>query len=482
MAQSAVAHQGSMGYSLPTYNSLVEGAVAAATPSFFGSGIAKSTINALVVPLLCDIQQTKTCSQNPHVRGRSDFTVGLQPDQTAMQSSFKPYSEPKTQTRDRAQGIRLQGVENGNPQAAIPPRYGPAHRTDKQALARYAALASDPNYLFVLWKGGDHLRPEYVTMARRQRSGISFLDLPGEIRNHIYEYAYDFKKLHIPNYPVSAITNGPPVFNVQGASGVLCRSATDSCFSLLSLCRQTAFEAGTLFNFLATAYIPIHSTWDIFKCYKRLARYSTETLHPVEHTMLAALLHVKDLHLHLHLEASRDHSSDGPIMHLLRVFQHLKGAKYADRWGGQRRKITVHLDHYFADDRRLEVRLQQGSIHNIVTQMGKFEKADFTIAYYIHTGHDTAQVPTAKWRNERVKEFEDLSNRILNYSHIKCIRPEIRGVGRWTELSWPDSFLKAVTTKVSKQSTVWPAYPDSLHGPDRKERRAEFARPISKTF
>lgn len=486
-----------MEYPLPPGNSPERSAVAPATPceSLFGSGplldAVESSTSALVTPPpnpLSVLQQPELAGsesrpQDSHVRERSDSAVGLQLCQIAMQSPSGLYFGSKQDIRTHIQSTKLQSVENRNPQASIPPRYGPAHRDDKDALARYAALTSDSRYKLVFWKCGAHLRPENVTMGRRQRSGVSFLDLPGEIRNQIYKYVFNFKQPHVPNHPARPVKDGKSALRVRGESGTYCVSATASCFSLLSLCRQTAFEAGTLFNFLATAYIPIHPSWDVFQCYQRLTRrIAPQHLHPAEHTVLAAFLRVKDLHLHLHLEARRNYSSDGPIMILLRVLQHLKGAKYTDRWGGQRRNITVHLDHYFADDCRTEVRLQQGSIHNIVTQMGKFEKANFTFAYYIHTGHDATKVPTAKWRNQRVKEFEDLTNRVKNHRNIKCIRPEIRGEGRWTELSWPDFFLEAVTTNASKQSAVWSSYPESLHGPDGMEERAKLLVGRSKTL
>jgi hypothetical protein len=291
-----------------------------------------------------------------------------------------------------------------------------------------------------------HLIREKVTYGLKQHEGPSFLDLPGEIRNKIYHYALGTGTRRVPRCPNTkewANTNKP-----------------DGGCNLLLLCRQIGFEAGTLFSNWATAYIPITIHLDIPNILIRHARDAP--IRPWESTIRSALDETKDLHLHLHLEFVRYYAIQGVFVRLLDTLAYV-AFKRSRCWGEQRRNITVHLDHFLANDWKDTVTHEEGSLWLLINKMGRMTDVDFTLAYYVHTGHEE-KVPSRRWWDIQVDRLEKLVFKCARYSNI-TVRPEIRGVGKWKELSWPKKWQDLVSTDVTPQSKLWPSIGEDFHGP-----------------
>jgi hypothetical protein len=291
------------------------------------------------------------------------------------------------------------------------------------------------------WKGSLHLVPPRG-IAKTQQPGPSFADLPGEIRNEIYIHALGVNHLRVPANIVRKTQDG----HSESAQ-------KDARFNILSVCHQIGFEAGTLFANRTTAYIPVSTSLKLFNIQLRIAK--GRTLTGGEHTIHAALHDVKDLHLHLHFRKSDRYLVQGPIYQLSDMISYLAQAHNipTNSWARNRRKITVHLDQYFAKDWKAYLTSSVG-VHAIVNQMGRGVNIDWTLAYSVDTGSDPNQVPSTEWHATRKAEFDFVAKKVQRYTNIR-LQVEVLGCGKWKDAEMPAEWSRCVTTDVTKQSTIW---------------------------
>lgn len=314
------------------------------------------------------------------------------------------------------------------------------------------------NQRTVKWRKAAHLK-KFFPLGQRQHHGLSFLDLPGEVRDKVYEYALDTSLYRTSYYSHRFYPS----------------TQRDDGFKLLCLCRQVGSEAGELFINKATAYIPILADCDFPKTILALSKNHESFISGHSITTLSALADVRDLHLHLHVDGLCSYRESLLLKTILSNLKLLSAGNNGIRelWSGKQRNITLHLDHFFADDWSVDMPQTGCSIFNIVTHMGKKKDIMWTIRYYIHTGHEKGWVPDEHWHSKRLREFNNLMAWSQLYSNI-TIRPEIYGLGNWEELDWPESWRNAKTTKITLQSKMWSYYPEELHGWDRAGERQAY--------
>ena len=297
------------------------------------------------------------------------------------------------------------------------------------------------------------------------------LDITGNI---IYHYALDLSSTQVPYRQFEKEDDARRKFRVSGNRNILL------------LCRQISFEAGHLFVNQATAYIPVTADFDISHIYDKISRGRENVLSPHQTTIMAAMTDIKDLHIHLHMQKLCQHTEHMLLFRLFEIFRHLMQpcTLTEPRWNGHNRKITVHLDHYYADSWYYHVPQIRCSINHIIARMGKMKETIWTLAYYVHTGHDEGWVPSPSYQQVRTNEFIMLKRLCDGFDNI-TIRPEVRGVGRWEKLVWPENctFANLATTDCTPTNALWEKLDDKYHGPDclherhfLQDRRSEAVR------
>jgi hypothetical protein len=191
--------------------------------------------------------------------------------------------------------------------------------------------------------------------------------------------------------------------------------------------------------------------------------YSEGPLKPSESTILAALTEMRTLHLQIHFERETSSMVYDRLYALSSFVGHIIApcALQAPRWGGERRKVIVHLDHCFPEYRkkfpRFSYRHNPRSIHNIVVQMGKAKNIDWTLRYYVSTGLDPKFVPSIRYRDGCLADLKYLDEKCQPYGNIE-VRPEMWGTGRWEELEWPEHWQRLITTSITSPNKGLPEY------------------------
>ncbi|KAF2635193.1 hypothetical protein P280DRAFT_197452 [Massarina eburnea CBS 473.64] len=282
---------------------------------------------------------------------------------------------------------------------------------------------------------------------------LSFLELPGEIRNIIYDYTLN---THQP-YQVPRRTGVPQ----------------NTGYKVYALNQQIFNESYSLMKYNATAYIPLLSGMAIDKIFTDICDEKWAQIPPVAVTLLQALRNWRNVHIHLHVPDLDLHTNRYLLQRLDSVMKILSAGKNSDprKWGGKKKTVLLHLDHYFADNWKSEFSfLPSVVLFTIVRQMGKMDQVNWTIAYYIHAGTDNSPL-SARWGVDRVNEFSELRRMRRDYNNIN-IRPEIYGEGEWKHLQFPPDFLDVVTNEISEASEQWPSYGVELHGEEGALRRA----------
>lgn len=294
----------------------------------------------------------------------------------------------------------------------------------------------------VTWKTTPFLFPPNAP-ATTQRPGASFLDLPGEIRNEIYKHALGMNCLRFA-------AKGPD----RTEDGAIESVRHHTRFNILAVCHQIGYEAGKMFLNHAIAYIPVSTSFNLRGMQMRM--FKGIALTNADYTMHAALQNVKDIHFHLHLHREDRYYSGGPIRQLKDLISHIRElSEYLSirqAWGDPR-NITVHLDHYFSKNYRAYLSTAV-SLYSLFHQMGKAERVNWTLAYYVDTGLSSEEVPGTKWQNQRKSEFNQIAGYVKRQPNIK-IRVEVLGCGKWEDAEMPAEWLRCATTEVTRQNMVW---------------------------
>ncbi|KAF1948783.1 hypothetical protein CC80DRAFT_583526 [Byssothecium circinans] len=184
---------------------------------------------------------------------------------------------------------------------------------------------------------------------------LSFLKLPGEVRNRIYHHALGMhQNYHVPRRLGTPRNDG---------------------FKLLFLNKQIHTEVYTLFILNANAYIPILPGMNI----ERLLNEShikelRSCILPVAATLIGASYRMLNVHIHLHVPDIADIPTNKFLLHELQEMMFFLAANSEPwKWGGQKKNVTLHLDHYFSDwwKHELQFKYQKSLLPGIMEQIGE---------------------------------------------------------------------------------------------------------------
>jgi hypothetical protein len=304
----------------------------------------------------------------------------------------------------------------------------------------------------------------------------------------IYYYAFDCMKMHVPSNPWTApkeqlrVSFQEPILKEKLP---LVQDTVDhpqelgstpshihGSLNVLRLSHQAYIETGGLFHNKCTAYIPIYANLELSTLHRLIANGKQSMLHPHEATIVTALADIRDLHLHLHVQHLNPTTENTLLWKLLEVMRNVSlnatPRVRAKKWGGRKRKIMVHLDHYVADDWEDSIKQTRCTLHNIFAHMGRENKkaeadCEWIVAYYVDIGDkDASNDP-----HEGVLRYISQTNALYGY-----VTGRNQNVRINSELK--ENKLFADGSEATPRSSVWPAYSEDISGPDRREEREKL--------
>ncbi|KAF2849032.1 hypothetical protein T440DRAFT_453518 [Plenodomus tracheiphilus IPT5] len=285
-----------------------------------------------------------------------------------------------------------------------------------QAIQQYADARKDTRFAYPV----------------RNQEGYSFLDLPGEVRNRIYEFTLNSGTKEDPRIwvPKSGHSSAPH----------------DPASNLFRLCKTISYEARTLMEARDNYYIPIMPAMDFSVLVANTIKYGSRSSTPTQSTIMHSLTMAKNVHIHLHVNyrPNPDPDDDEPFLDPL----------MCNILGRLRQALIMFIN-------GSELTASSAEI------MGRDKSTQWELKYYVYTSEAE--------RNDYWWAEMDESLSAQHASHQKlCSRftnvkltAEVYGERIWSL----EGKCKDVTRNITPSSILWPSWPN--HVPWRTHPRVD---------